>query len=347
MDIYVIKPLEDPRWADLINQHPKASVFHTTAWLGALSRTYGYKPVAFTTSSPDGALGNGLVACDVCSWLTGHRLVSLPFSDYCEPLFDSPDELQCVIRYLQDAVSQGKWSYVEFRPVSKVFGEAHRDDCFQSNGQYLLHRLDLRPQTEELFQNLDKDSVQRRIRRAERAGLTEECGRSEDLLRKFYALLIITRRRHHLPPQPYAWFRNLVNSFGDALEIRTIVKEQIPVASILTLRFKDTVYYKYGCSDARYNNLGATPLLLWRAIVAAKSTKAQIFDFGRTETDNSGLISFKDKWAPRSNPLVYLRFPHRALQGEARNLRVVKQIFARMPEKLLAIAGSLIYRHIG
>ena len=347
MDIHVIKPLEDPRWADLINQHPKASVFHTTAWLAALSRTYGYKPVVFTTSPSGGPLDNGLVACDVRSWLTGHRLVSLPFSDYCEPLFDSPDELQFVIRYLQDAVSQGKWNYVEFRPVSKVFGEAPKDDCLQSNGQYLLHRLDLQPQTEELFENLDKDSVQRRIRRAERAGLTEECGRSEDLLRKFYSLLILTRRRHHLPPQPYAWFQNLVNSFGEALEIRTVVKEQIPVASILTLRFKDTVYYKYGCSDARYNNLGATPLLLWRAVVAAKSTQAQIFDFGRTEVDNPGLISFKDKWAPRSNPLVYLRFPHRALHGEARNLRVVKQVFARMPEKLLAITGSLIYRHIG
>ena len=347
MDIHVIKPLEDPRWADLINRHPKASVFHTTAWLGALSRTYGYKPVAFTTSPSGGPLDNGLVACDVRSWLTGHRLVSLPFSDYCEPLFDSPDELQFVIRYLQDAVSQGKWNYVELRPVGKGFGEVPGDDCLQSNGQYLLHRLDLQPQTEELFRNLDKDSVQRRIRRAERAGLTEECGRSEDLLRKFYSLLILTRRRHHLPPQPYAWFQNLVDSFGEALEIRTVVKEKIPVASILTLRFKDTVYYKYGCSDARYNNLGATPLLLWRAIVAAKSTKGQIFDFGRTEADNPGLISFKDKWAPRSSPLVYLRFPHRALRGEARNLRVVKQIFARMPEKLLAMAGSLIYRHIG
>ena len=278
MDIHVIKPLEDPRWADLINQHPKASVFHTTAWLGALSRTSGYKPVAFTTSPPDGPLGNGLVACDVRSWLTGHRLVSLPFSDYCEPLFDSPDELAvCGSLFCRMRCPRGNGT-ASVRPVSKVFGEARRDDCLQSNGQYLLHRLDLQPQTEELFQNLDKDSVQRRIRRAERAGLAEECGRSEDVLRKLYTLLIITRRRHHLPPQPYAWFQNLVNSFGEALEIRTVAKEQIPVASILTLRFKDTVYYKYGCSDARYNNLGATPLLLWRAIVAAKSTKGQIFD---------------------------------------------------------------------
>jgi hypothetical protein len=347
MDVYVVNPLKDKRWEDLIRWHPKASVFHTSQWLEALRVTYGYHPVVFTTSPPGRPLENGLVSCDVRSWLTGHRLVSLPFSDYCEPLFDSPYELHFLIRYFQDAIQRKKWSYVEFRPVNGSFGQAADTDCFQFNGQYFLHRLDLEPGEEALFRALDKDSVQRRIRRAEKAGLTEECGRSDHLLRAFYDLLIITRRRHHLPPQPYAWFQNLVRSFGPALEIRTAAKDGVPVASILTLRFKDTVYYKYGCSDTRFNNLGATPLLLWRAIAAAKALDARTFDFGRTELDNAGLLSFKDKWAPRSAPLVYLRCPHRVSRGEDRKMKVLKQIFARMPEKLLAMTGTLIYRHIG
>ena len=29
--------------------------------------------------------------------------------------------------------------------------------------------------------------------------------------RDFYALFLITRGRHHLPPTPYAWFRNLIH----------------------------------------------------------------------------------------------------------------------------------------
>jgi lipid II:glycine glycyltransferase (peptidoglycan interpeptide bridge formation enzyme) len=124
-------------------------------------------------------------------------------------------------------------------------------------------------------------------------------------------------------------------------------KEKEPVASILTLRFKDIAYYKYGCSDARYNNLGATPLLLWRAIAAAKSSHARVFDFGRTEANNEGLINFKDKWAPRSSSLVYLRFPRGVSQAEDRTLNVLKQVFARMPGKLLAFTGTIIYRHIG
>ena len=347
MEIHVIKPLEDPRWPDLVTRHPKASVFQTREWLRALSVTYGYDPVAFTTSPPGGRLDNALVSCDVRSWLTGHRLVSLPFSDYCEPLFNSPEELEFLIRYFQDAVHQKKWSYVEFRPVNGSFGEAARSDCFQFNGQYLLHRLDLQPTRTNCF----RGSIRFRPAPHPPGGASRThrgmrpVGRT---IRRFYDLLIITRRRHHLPPQPYAWFRNLVDSFGSDLDIRTAAKDNIPVASILTLRFKDTVYYKYGCSDARYNNLGATPLLLWRAIDAAKSSGAKTFDFGRTEADNVGLISFKDKWAPRSNTLVYLRFPHRVSNGTGDpKLRVLKRIFARMPEKLLAITGSLIYRHIG
>jgi hypothetical protein len=345
--IYLFDPLQDKRWSDFVSWHPNASVFHTPSWLQALNRTYEYKPVVFTTSPPGSPLENGLVSCDVRSWLTGRRLVSLPFSDYCEPLFNSSGDLQLLMRYFQDAVAQGKWRYVEFRPVNGIVEAAAGRDSFQRSGNYFWHRLYLQPQTEDLFRSFDKDSVQRRIRRAERAGLGEECGRSEDLLHRFYDLLVMTRRRHGLPPQPYAWFRNLVNTFGDSLEIWMASKEKVPVASILTLRFKDIVYYKYGCSDARYNNLGATPLLLWRAIAAAKSTHARAFDFGRTEADNEGLINFKDKWAPRSNPLVYLRFPRGVSQAEDRKLKVLKQVFGRMPGKLLTLTGTIIYRHIG
>jgi hypothetical protein len=345
--IYFVDPLQDERWSDLVSWHPNASVFHTSSWLQALSRTYGYKPVVFTTSPPGSPLKNGLVSCDVRSWLTGRRLVSLPFSDYCEPLFNSSDDLRLLMQYFQDAVAQGKWGYVEFRPVDGVVEAAAGRDSFQRCGNYFWHRLYLQLQAEDLFRSFDKDSVQRRIRRAERAGLSEECGRSEDLLHRFYDLLVMTRKRHGLPPQPHTWFRNLVDAFGDSLDIRMATKEKVPVASILTLRFRDVVYYKYGCSDARYNNLGATPLLLWRAIAAAKSSHARAFDFGRTEADNEGLINFKDKWAPRSNPLLYLRFPRGVSRAEDRKLKVLKQVFGRMPGKLLTLTGTMIYRHIG
>jgi hypothetical protein len=38
------------------------------------------------------------------------------------------------------------------------------------------------------------------------------------------------------------------------------------VAALLTLRYKDTVTYRYGCLDEHFNNLGATHFLIWKTI---------------------------------------------------------------------------------
>jgi hypothetical protein len=346
---YQLDPTQDPRWAELVEKHPKASVFHTVAWLQALRRTYGYEPVAFTTSPPTGELKNGLAFCRINSWLTGSRIVSLPFSDHCEPLCDSTEEFNFLICYLQTAFEHEEWKYLEVRPIDGYFGQKGGGIDFRPTATYFLHRLDLRPDLKEVFQSFNKDSVQRRIRRAERAGLVEKCGRSDDLLKDFYALFVITRSRHRLPPIPYAWFRNLCHCFGEALEIRLAYKDKTPIAAILTLQFRDFVYYKYGCSDARFNKFGATPWLLWKAIAAGKSNGANEFDMGRTEDGNTGLLAFKNHWVPQPKRLVYWQFPHASsldLVGGWK-LEMAKRAFSCMPDRLLTIIGKLIYRHIG
>jgi hypothetical protein len=321
-------------------------VFHSVGWLQALRRTYGYEPVVFTTSSPTGVLQNGLLFCRVESWLTGRRLVSLPFSDHCEPLCDSAEEREFLIRYLQATVEPRHWRYLELRPVSNDFSQA-REGGFSVASEYWLHTFSLRPDLDELFQSFDKDCIQRRVRRAEGADLLEKCGRSPQLLEDFYTLFVATRGRHKLPPIPQAWFRNLIECKGDALEIRLAYRKDVPIAAILTLEFKDTVYYKYGCSDSRFKRFGATPWLLWRAIAAAKTRGATSFDLGRTEVDNGGLLEFKNHWTKHPMRLVYWKFPDSVDTTGAWRLRIAKRLFSHMPNVLLKLIGRLLYRHIG
>jgi Acetyltransferase (GNAT) domain len=349
MRFYQIDPTLDPRWADFVERHPNASVFHSVGWLKALRSTYGYEPVVLTTSPSDEKLKNGLVLCRVRSWLTGNRLVSLPFSDHCEPLCDSVPELNSLLRHLQTASGNERSKYVEIRPVNLDFGQAGEGIEFLPSATHSLHILDLRPDVNEIFRNLDKDSVQRRIGRADRAGLVEKCGRSDDLLKDFYTLFISTRSRHSLPPIPYSWFRNLIQCQGEALEIRLVYKDETPVAGILTLQFRNTVYYKYGCSDAKFNRLGATPWLLWKAIASAKSNGAAEFDLGRTEQGNEGLLTFKNHWVSQPKRLLYWKFPgsRSPVSAGGWKLRLAKLIFSCMPDRLLTITGNLIYRHIG
>jgi hypothetical protein len=346
LKVYTFNPLEDQRWLEFIHSHPRASVFHTPGWLEALHRTYGYEPIVYTTSSPGATLTNGIVFCRIKSWLTGRRMVSLPFTDHCEPLVQSPEELKEILGSLRGVLDREKLKYIEIRPLS---ADLLAEPEMQKSNSFCFHVLDLRPALTDLFLRLQKDSIQRKIRRAEREALLYEEGRSEVLVNEFYRLFLLTRRRHKLPPQPIAWFRNLIACLGDQLKIRVASKDGKTIASILTLRFKHTLVYKYGCSDTSVHNLGAMPFLFWRAIEEAKKNGLRELDLGRSDSDNMGLIAFKDRLGAAQSTLTYMRGTVSAHPSfdEGYRVQTAKRVFSCMPGILLNAAGRLLYRHVG
>ena len=235
MPIFTVYPLTDARWDELIDRHPRASVFHTSSWLSALQRTYGYEPLAFTTSPPGEQLKNGLVFCKVKSWITGRRLVSLPFSDHCDLLADSRAERDEMLAYLCGRIARDGYEYAEIRPLTREEPASLNAAGVQPAKTFVLHKLLLDVPVGILFRNLHRSCIQRKIKRAEREALTYESGRSEALLHAFYDLQLRTRRRHCIPPQPLRWFRNLMEAMGENLTIRLVSTDHNPVAAILTL----------------------------------------------------------------------------------------------------------------
>jgi hypothetical protein len=346
MDVHSFDPLRDPRWDGFVARHRDASIFHTSGWLRALQRTYRYEPIAFTTSSPADGLTNALVFCRVESWLTGRRLVSLPFSDHCEPLVESADQLSHICAFVARYREQERLRHAEIRPASTTATHPHDFGPAQT---FYLHRLDLGPDLDALLRSFHKDSIQRKIRRAEREGLTYEEGRSEALLGKLADLLELTRRRHQVPRQPISWFRNLIDCLGDRVCIRVASKDARPIAAILTLAFRDTVVYKYGGSDASLHALGGMPFLFWKTIEQAKQNGARELDFGRSDSDNAGLVVFKDRWATTRSTLTYWRTPQptQAIRISSFPVRLGKRAISVLPSALQRGLATLLYRHIG
>lgn len=342
---YEINPLQDARWPQLLARHRHSTVFHTQAWLSALKQTYGYTASALTTSARGEDLTNAVVFCRVESWLTGSRVVSVPFADHCSPLVSSDAELECLLSGLQLECEGKKRRYIEVRQVSD---KPQKPPGFSESGRFHLHRLDLRPSLEELFRGLHPSCIRRRLARAQQEQFVYEEGRSEELLRKFYQLAVLTRRRHNLPPQPLAWFRNLIRFLGEQLKIRVVSHGGKPAAAILTIRFQRTMTYKYGVSDNRFHRLGSMQLLLWKAIEEAKSAGLSEFDMGRTEWTNEGLAVFKDRWGCRRFNITHLRYPavSTPLDRPSLKTRMAKQLFAWAPDRVLTAAGNLLYRHM-
>ena len=344
--VYRIDPLEDPRWPVFVAEHPDASPFHSRGWLRALKVTYGYEPVAFTTSVPTVPLANALVGCIVRSWVTGTRLVSLPFSDHCEPLISRPDEFGVLIASLAELRKTSGWKYIEIRSANPCleFG-----DNFSQVNTSSLHRLDLRPDLDVLYRGLHKNCVRRKIHRAEREGLIYEVGRSEQMIDHLYGLLSMTRARHCLPPQPIEWFRNLVSSMGSNVCIRSASKDGRPIAGMLTLRQGKYMVYKYGASDTVFNHLGGVAMLFWETIKEAKRAGMEWLDFGRSDHDNPGLITFKRRWAAECFPLTTWQIPGLISSAHRNHLtmRCARALFSRLPPSVLTLAGRLLYRHVG
>jgi hypothetical protein len=339
--LHEIDPLLDHRWMALVERHPKATVFHTRQWLEALRRSYDYEPVVFTDAAPGEPLVNAVLCCRIKSWITGRRLVSLPFSDHCEPLTESPASLSAIMESLKQRIGR-EGRYIELRPLAGLPSVSG----FLPVSEFVSHCVDLRPPLQQVFAGFHKSHTQRAIRRAERLGVTCEAGRSSHLLRLFYGLHAQTRLRHGVPIQPLCWFRNLLECFGESATIYLARHEDRPIAALLVVDHTSARVYKYGCSDVAYNRYGGTLFLMWRAIQDAKRAGRTEFDLGRSDADDRGLIAFKDHLGARRSTLTYYRYTSSSFdlrRKPAANGAVVSLV----PGTIKARMGGSLYRHFG
>ncbi|HEV2397934.1 MAG TPA: GNAT family N-acetyltransferase [Candidatus Sulfotelmatobacter sp.] len=245
--------------------------------------------------------------------------------------------------WLEIERSRQQWRYIEIRPLSHIQAPG-----WAPSHSYCFHELSLSPSLDDISRGMHKDSLRRRIQRADREGLVCETGRSEKIVKDFYRLLLMTRKRHQLLPQPRIWFQNLVRCMDANVEIRLARKDDVAIAGILTLRHKTSVIYKYGCSDARLHQFGAMPFLFWKLIEESKAAGATRIDFGRSDLNQGGLVAFKDKFGGTRTQLDYYRCPQEESSKslDLQGLRF-RHVFSVLPDSISSMAGRLIYRHIG
>ena len=123
---------------------------------------------------------------------------------------------------------------------------------------------------------------------------------------------------------------------------------------MLTLRYKDTLVYKYGGSDSRFNNLGSMHCLYWESIQRAKALGLEVLDLGRSDAAQHGLITFKTRWGATLSNMTYIRFapsdnPIHWFEplGTTWKTRTGKSLIAHAPDFVLPMLGKFLYKHIG
>ncbi|MBC8185133.1 GNAT family N-acetyltransferase [candidate division KSB1 bacterium] len=338
----------DNRWDEFVLNHPDGTIYHHSLWGKVVSKTYGYERCYLVLENEKIQKVEGVIPLMfVSSFLTGKRVVSLPLTSYCNPLFPVK-ELDKIVQFINNQFNS--LDYMEFKFLDKI--ENNSTEIFEQSF-HTTHILDLDDDLDKLFKSFHGSSVRGKIKKAVKNNLNFRISEDEKDLKEFYKLEIKIRKKHGLPPQPYAFFKNMWDYLKPKgyMFLPLIEHKNNIIAAAIMLKFKDTFYYEYAASDTNFWNLGCNQKLIWETIKFAHQNGAKKYDFGRSSISNQSLIEFKERWATKAKQLNYYYFPKTKKTSTDNNNNTIHRLLTftnkHIPLPLLRLEGKMLYHHFG
>jgi len=332
--------INSPEWFAFVEAHPDSTIFHHPAWAGLLADCYGYTPFVLVKLDEFGQIDGGIPFMDVNSWLTGHRWVSLPFSDHCMPLIRCHRALNTLMEFLSSEYNRKAIPRVE------IHAPIHANNIFEDNS-FVWHKLRLIDDPEAILQTFDRTRVRQPIRQAEERGVEVRWGTNKGDMQIFFNMLVNTRHRLGIPVQPkhffeILWDRLIEKKLGFLL---LAFKGNKAIAGSIFLIYKEMLTVKYNASLQEDWKLKANNCLYWTAIKWGCENKYNYLDFGRTEINNQKLRSFKSGWGTVEEPLIYSIIGDHHPKQNWKSSQLIKPIIYNSPAFICRAIGELFYKH--
>lgn len=128
------------------------------------------------------------------------------------------------------------------------------------------------------------------IRNSTKRGVTVRIGSSKDVA-KFYSLYKITGERQKFGIRSLEYYREVYRAFQDGKTTDSMIllaehdNEDEPLSSAVFIRLHDKVWYFYAASSTKRRSDMPNYPLQWEALKWARSTGAQLYDWGGASTN--------------------------------------------------------------
>lgn len=354
VEILTIEQAESKGWDNMVADHPMGSVYQHTAFGKVIASTFGHvKPYYIALVDKNDRYVGGLVLFLVKSWLTGNRLVSIPWACYGDPMTSSVGEFEILFIEVLELSQRVKASYVEIKARNST-GLLADTNLMIPVYYNKSHFLDLTKGLNAVWDGFHRRSIKQKIKRAERNGIRVRFARSEQEVISFYQIFGKNRRRLGLPPQKLEFFRNIWKYMvprGLAHFMIAHKQDQL-VGALCNFTFKETVFLSYIATEELLHRCGIGQYLFWAAIRAASEKGLKIVDFGKTPQYASGLTQYKKKWGVGELEAPVFYYPRVAgvssYEDEQKLLyRAMRSFWRTAPPRLSRIASKFFYRHTG
>ena len=332
-------------WDAFVRAHPEGSFFHLAAWRRVIASAFGHA-THYVFAERDGAVVGVLPLGHVKTMLFGNALVSVPFCVYGGPLAADAEAGQALVAHAEGLMRARGVPVLEFRarlPIAWLDLEAwpRRPDL------YVTFR---KPFTADDATNLKDIPRKQRamVRKGIDLGLTSVIDGDARRLHGIYAESV---RNLGTPVFARRYFQILLEIFGDAADVVTILDGETAIASVLNFYFRDEVLPYYGggrhIARDRYGN----DFMYWEVMRRAALRGHTMFDFGRSK-QGTGAFAFKKNWGFVPAPLDYrFRLAPGASIPDINPLNPKYRLFIaawkRLPLPLANIIGPPIVRGLG
>lgn len=353
-EIKIIDPCTDQRWDEFVKNHPWGWIVHLSGWKKVLESTFTHMRghyFALIDKETD-VIKAGLPVYEVRSWLTGKRLVSIPFATLSDPLVSNKLQSKILMDETIRLLDKLKLSYLEIRTLNNNF--LQDDKTLTSSHNYRNHYLDLSQTEEQLWKNLKNKTIGRWISKARKHNIKLRIAENEQDLFVFYQLYAGTRKILGLPAQPYNFFKAIYDAFFQSrlIEIHLATIGGKTIGGHFYFTFNRRMSAEAVGDNIMYRNIGINHFLYWEGIHSAYASGYKTFDFGRTSIYNPTLMDFKKRWGTIETEMsYYFDFEKKKVNTTNRETsipyKLMRCICQNSPAYIQSAISHFCYRHLG
>jgi len=336
-------------WDNYVKKHPQGSFFHLSGWKKVIEKSFHHDcyflASVYLTGDNKGEISGVLPLVEVKSKLFGHALVSTPFCVYGGVIADSSD----IVRQLEQEACQlaEKLSvdYLELRYQTEQKSNLLLKQAHSTFGCQLADN------NEEILSSIKKKQ-RAVIRHSLKNELSFSIASSKNNLSDFYHLLSTSYRNLGTPIFTKNYFKNLIDVFGDDVDIAIIKTSDDRLSSaVMNFYFNEQVLPYYGGGNDSARGLKSADYMYYQVMCNASERGYRWYDFGRSKND-SGPYKYKKNWGMEPKSLYY--YYHLVNADELPNLspnnpkyKVFIQLWQKLPLRVSQFIGPFLSKYLG
>jgi FemAB-related protein (PEP-CTERM system-associated) len=314
-----------------VDARSDATPFHLPEWGEAIEKGCGQKGLTLL-SERGGRIVGLLPLTEVRSPVFGSALVSTGFGVAGGVLGEGVD-----------ALAEAAWLVAQSRgcPSVELRGGPVLPNWTRKEGIYFGFSRALPADEEALLKAIPRKQ-RAEVRRALASDLEVEVGRDLDAHYRVYAESV---RNLGTPVFPRALFAAVLEGMDS--DILTVRRDGTPLASVLSLYHRGTVYPYWGGGTRAARAARANELLYFALMCHAAKRGYTRFDFGRSKA-GTGAFAYKKNWGFEPRPLVYAaKGPARETNPLSPKYRLQVALWKKLPLWAANRLGPPIARGLG